>query len=613
MSSAHCWSYLRMLAASARPDRIPLDTLQYGPMNLQEERAYTSLTTGQELLPVPLAIADSPPASPSSSPRLRPTWNGDDPLSFLPPVPDLSATQETQTVVEDESGRTIKRARRALEAGGGIWQTAAPYADSTLAEAEGRALPSVELIAEDLLVGLPGGADKVDEEELLGESSLLYFLETYNYVALDPNSQEPAQPLRHSRLRRRAAAAIHSNILIPADDSLSGAVPTPQARHAKKQAGWIPYPPLSERPDASEASGKAIQPIPSLHPFTTMLPPTVAETVPSSVLPHSTRVLAPPMHPRYPIAHSQVRTLFEPAHGGLFHRATRVGPPGPLLENGAAAHYEIESERPNIPNWPGDTQPRMMSWNFEWDLSSEYGDGVKDRSLGASTPSGGIAFGSASAARAGPAFPQLPARQPLTLTQRERQESAAQLRVRQQQERRERQERKQKEEMRRQLALQEQRDREKRDAAERVRQQQQLQQQRFQQHQQHLQQQERQAQAQQAKAAAAAAPAPSSTSAPAAAPAVSPAPVTTQAPLLPPPPTTPSYELFGDESNILGGGHISNFMSSGHSPIEGVYNGTGALSPNGEDQEDREGKAGPYASGLSNGYHGNVEVEHMDM
>lgn len=315
-----------------------------------------------------------------------------DPLAFLPPIPDLSVGLQEQTIVDDETGRTVKRARRAVESGKSSWQRAVPYESSQLVEYETRPLPNIDEIQ-------LGGDDS-------GPSSLLYFLETFNHVSLDMAEGDPPLPLRQNKIRKRAAASIHSNILHPSDDSLSGAIPTPQPRHARKQAGWLPYPPLTERPDASEPSGKAVQAFPPLHPFSTALPTTITESVPTYVLPHITRTLVPTMHPRYPTAVYSIRTMFEQWRAPLFLRATRIGPPGPLTENGAAGHYEIELEKPNIPNWSGETAPRMVAYNYDWEIGSEVVDGLKDRQT-PSTPSVG-----ASSTYTGPAFPQMPARQP---------------------------------------------------------------------------------------------------------------------------------------------------------------------------------------------------------
>lgn len=303
-----------------------------------------------------------------------------DPLAaFLPPIPDLTAGLETvQTIEEDESGRIVKRARKALidnvAGSSSIWQRVVPFESSSLAEYQTQSLPDPSSLpsaaaAAALSKSANGSLPGAPMEDLASTSSLLYFLETFNYVSLDAqvNQQEELEPLRPNPKRKRAATAIHSNILNPSDDSLSGAIPTPQPRHAKKQAGWIPYPPLSaEAQDPSEPSGKALQPFPPLHPFSTQLPPTVTEPVPTVVLPHATRVLAPIMHPRYPTAHSSIRTLLEQSQTALFNRTTRLGPPGPLMENGAAGHYEIELEKPVIAGWPGETAPRMMAWNFDW-------------------------------------------------------------------------------------------------------------------------------------------------------------------------------------------------------------------------------------------------------
>ena len=312
-----------------------------------------------------------------------------DPLAFLPPIPDLTAGLQEQTIVDDETGRTVKRARRVADAGKSSWQRAVPYESSQLVEYETRPLPSIDEIQL-----------TIDDT---ASSSLLYFLETFNHVSLDMAEEDAPLPLRQNRIRKRAAASIHSNILHPSDDSLSGAIPTPQPRHARKQAGWLPYPPLTERPDASEPSGKAVQSFPPLHPFSTGLPTTVAESVPTYVLPHITRTLVPTMHPRYPTAVYSIRTMLEQGKAPLFLRTTRIGPPGPLLESGAAGHYEIELEKPNIPNWSGETAPRMVAYNFDWEIGSEQVDGLKDRQP-PPTPSTGT--------YTGPAFPQMPARQP---------------------------------------------------------------------------------------------------------------------------------------------------------------------------------------------------------
>jgi len=56
-----------------------------------------------------------------------------------------------------------------------------------------------------------------------------------------------------------------------------------------------------------------------------------------------------------------------------------MGPPGPLLENGAAGFYQVEQEKPIIPGWPGDAMPRMMGWNFDWEIGNELEDGIKER------------------------------------------------------------------------------------------------------------------------------------------------------------------------------------------------------------------------------------------
>lgn len=316
-----------------------------------------------------------------------------DPLAFLPPVPDLAAGLQETTVVEDETGRTVKRARRTVESGKSSWQRAVPYEASQLIEYETRPLPTIDEI-------------QLGSKDDSGPSSLLYFLETFNHVSLDMAEGDPPLPLRQNKLRKRAAASIHSNILHPSDDSLSGAVATPQPRHARKQPGWLPFPPLTERPDASEPSGKAVQSFPPLHPFITALPTTITESVPTYVLPHITRTLVPTMHPRYPTAVYSIRTMFETVKAPLFNRTTRIGPPGPLLENGAAGHYEIELEKPNIPNWSGETAPRMVAYNYDWEVGHETADGIKERQT-ASTSNAGATSG-----YTGPTFPQMPARQP---------------------------------------------------------------------------------------------------------------------------------------------------------------------------------------------------------
>lgn len=325
----------------------------------------------------------------------------DDPLSFLPPFPDLDATQASlQTIIEDESGRIVKRARRALDAylnvasGGGnarknaaiAWLRAVPYEASSLAEYEGGkfSVPSMKKDPRRKKRGTDDlNVEDDEEEDALTASSLPYFLETFNWVSLDYEQQgdQALLPLRHNSKRKRAATAIHSNILNPSDDSLSGSIPALPPRHAKKQAGWIPYPPVNpDIADPSEPGGKAIRPFPvQLHPFSTQLPASITEPVPQLVLPHASRVLAPPMHPRYPTAHTSIRTLLESSSPALFGRTTRIGPPGPLLENGSAGFYQVEPEKPVIPGWPGDAMPRMMGWNFDWEIGNELEDGIKER------------------------------------------------------------------------------------------------------------------------------------------------------------------------------------------------------------------------------------------
>jgi hypothetical protein len=322
----------------------------------------------------------------------------DDPLSFLPPFPDLDATHASlQTIIEDESGRIVKRARRALDSNINManlsqarknaslaWLRAIPYETSSLAEYEEGKFSVPSMRKED---GHKNGELEVDEDEdeddSITYSSLPYFLETFNWVSLDYEQQgdQALLPLPHNTKRKRAATAIHSNILNPSDDSLSGGIPALPPRHAKKQAGWIPYPLVNpDISDPSEPGGKAIRPFPfQLHPFSTQLPNSITEPVPQLVLPHSMKVLAPPMHPRYPTASTSVRTLLESASPALFSRTTRMGPPGPLLETGAAGFYQVEQEKPIIPGWPGEVMPRMMGWNFDWEIGNELEDGVKER------------------------------------------------------------------------------------------------------------------------------------------------------------------------------------------------------------------------------------------
>lgn len=340
----------------------------------------------------------------------RETYDEDDkendPLSFLPPFPDLDATQASlQTIIEDESGRIVKRARRALDAtlnmnmtGGAnarknasiAWLRAVPYEASSLAEYEGGkfSVPSIQKEKDDgarimSVDGKPIEEVDLEEEDAFAASSLPYFLETFDWVALEYEQQgdQALLPLPHNSKRKRAATAIHSNILNPSDDSLSGSIPALPPRHAKKQAGWIPYPPINpDIADPSEPGGKAIRPFPiQLHPFTTQLPPSITEPVPQLVLPHASKVLAPPMHPRYPTAHTSIRTLLESSSPALFSRTTRMGPPGPLLDNGAAGFYQIEQEKPIIPGWPGDAMPRMMGWNFDWEIGNELEDAIAER------------------------------------------------------------------------------------------------------------------------------------------------------------------------------------------------------------------------------------------
>lgn len=379
--------------------------LEYGPLRREEELALDSIAATRRaspsLSPSPsspsLSLSSSLSPLPSPSPPPPPSYKeavlqvyppiqpttllnhapSKDLMDFLPPLPDLSAGQpSSQTIEEDESGRTVKRARRAIEGSAGVpsWQRSVPYESSTLAQIQTRPLPDVAPLE---------AAFSIASDDP-STSSLFHFLETFNYIAFDPHlgGGSEALPLRHNPKRRRAATAIHSNILNPSDDSLAGAIPTPQPRHAKKQAGWIPYPSLNpNREDLSEPSGKAILPFPQLHPFSTQLPPSMTEALPTMVLPHPTRILAPTMHPRYPTAHSSIRTLLEQAHAGLFNRTTRLGPPGPLTETGAAGFYDVELERPNIPGWPGDTAPRMMSWNFDWEIGNENDEAVGKSAL----------------------------------------------------------------------------------------------------------------------------------------------------------------------------------------------------------------------------------------
>lgn len=413
--------------------------LEYGPINTEEEQDVHPVN----ILPDSSMVAtpDTSPLSPSRSPSPPPPSYAEatklemayvlesdkaedelikDAMDFLPPLPDHKSEQENlQIIEEDESGRTVKRARRAMEGGGAgtaSWQRSVLFDTSALAEVEVRPLPNASLL--DLAIS--------EGPDAASASSLLYFLETFNHISLDPHLSggQDALPLRQNAKRRRAATAIHSNILNPSDDSLCGAIPTPQPRHAKKQAGWIPYPTLNpNRQDPSEPSGKAVIPFPQLHPFSTQLPPSMTEALPTVVLPHPTRILAPLMHPRYPTAHSSIRTLLEQAHGGLFNRTTRLGPPGPLLDTGAAGYYDVELERPNIIGWPGETAPRMMSWNFEWEIGNENEDITGRASSTAHPPGSSLVLGSSTHSNhTGPSFPSLPLRQP-----------QAQLQVQQQQ------------------------------------------------------------------------------------------------------------------------------------------------------------------------------------
>ncbi|KAM0753360.1 hypothetical protein T439DRAFT_323997 [Meredithblackwellia eburnea MCA 4105] len=163
------------------------------------------------------------------------------------------------------------------------------------------------------------------------------------YKELAASINEPAPVPRINSRRRIAAASISvSADLSLASDSMFGNVPVIPFRQSLRAPGYI-----------SEDI------IHTLHPFNSLLPHTVGYTVPTRPSPHAA-LIAPHAHPRIPtIMQSISASLSKPTGQNLtlFNRLTRMGPPGPLGNNGEAEAYDYD--------FSGEV--RRIPENVEWE------------------------------------------------------------------------------------------------------------------------------------------------------------------------------------------------------------------------------------------------------